>query len=68
MSMIDEPERERPEGAIEAGMWCNHCMLPSACKWEATIAVAGGREAGKINVVVCVDCGNRLDSNGDPIR
>jgi len=67
MSLTDEPDRERPEGAIETGIWCNRCMLPSACEWEA-VAMAAGHPVGRVTVVVCVDCGARLDSTGHPIR
>jgi hypothetical protein len=64
--MDDEPERERPEGAEEVGLWCNRCMLPSACRWPVEVGSMGsGRKISNLSVVVCVDCGARLDANGN---
>jgi len=64
----DEPERERPEGAIETALWCNDCMLPSACRWPVRVFAAGtGKPIGNLTVVVCADCGGRLSEDGDVV-
>lgn len=65
---MDEADREPPEGAIETALWCNHCMLPSACRWPVQVYAAGsGRPIGNMTVVICVDCGSRLSDEGDPV-
>lgn len=70
MTVIDEePERERPEGAVETAIWCNRCMLPSACRWSVAVHAAGSNlRIGNLSVVICVDCGSRLDDDGNPVH
>lgn len=66
--MGEEPERDRPDGAIETAIWCNRCMLPSACRWPVSVHAAGsGRRIGNLSVIICVDCEARLDENGNPV-
>jgi hypothetical protein len=68
MPVMDEEDRERPEGAIETSLWCNGCMLPSACRWPVKVTAAGtDRVIGNMTVVICVDCGRRVDDDGNPV-
>jgi hypothetical protein len=66
VSLADEPDSERPPGAIETALWCNRCMLPSACTWEAPVATPLGPTT--VKVTVCIDCGSRLNENGDVVE
>lgn len=68
MSLADDPDRERPPGADETALWCNHCMLPSGCRFPVEVADAvTGAVVGTSYVIVCVDCGGRLSPDGDVI-
>jgi len=63
----DEADRERPEGAIETAIWANCCMLPSACRWPVLVATPQGQPLGQITVIICTDCGARLNEYGNPV-
>jgi hypothetical protein len=58
---------ERPNGAIETALWCNVCMLPSACRWNSRYKVWRTGRWKPTTVVVCEDCGAMLDKDGNPL-
>lgn len=46
----------------ETGVWCDHCLLPSAVAVDADlVGVIQGRDVpvGTARIVVCPDCGHR---------
>lgn len=69
MTMVEEPDRERPQGVTETALWCNACMLPSAVKVPVGAHdPATGRPMGVVDhLFMCVDCGRILDAKGNVI-
>jgi len=68
MSLVDSPEPERPDEAVETALWCNSCMLPSGMQLELPVFdPATGVEIGKQHPIFCVDCGAILTGEGDVI-
>lgn len=59
-NFLVEGEPEEPEGALETGLWCQRCLLPSGIKWPAM--TKSGHMVG--HFVVCQDCGGILNDNG----
>ena len=65
MSIADEPDRERPPGAAETSLWCNRCMLPSACRFDLEVKTPLGPVHQEL--ILCIDCGSQLDKNGNAL-
>ena len=61
-SVLIEGEPEEPDGALETGLWCRRCFLPSGIKWPA-LTVFGQRIPGGY-FVICHDCNGVLDDDG----
>lgn len=68
-AFADDGERERPQGAMETAIWCNGCMLPSACRWPIDAFEEEIRRHffNATYIDICEDCGNALDAEGWPI-
>lgn len=50
-------EPEEPQDAIEVGLWCNRCFLPSVARWPH----------GEGTVDYCIDCESYVDEEGFPV-
>ena len=46
-------------GEPETGVWCPHCLLPSAVRWPIVADMPRLFPAG-LSVTICQDCGAQL--------
>lgn len=64
----DEEPDEPPKGALETGLWCGRCFLPSAIRFAVVgISAATGRIVPAGTAIMCLDCGAQVSEDGDPI-
>jgi len=61
-SVLSDSEPEEPQGALETGLWCQSCLLPSGVRWP--IVTRLGHRLSKADIIACYDCGALLDENG----
>jgi len=61
----DEEPDEPPGGALETGLWCSRCLLPSAVRFAAMQVDLMGRPVQVGTVILCMDCGAQCH-DGDP--
>lgn len=68
-TLVENEEPEEPQGALETGLWCGRCLLPSAIRWPVVqVDMTTGSAIPIGSAIACFDCGWLVDEEGNPIR
>lgn len=63
-TLIEAEEPEPPKEALETGLWCGTCFLPSGIKLPLVLRNRRSRRFEQKIVTMCFDCGHELDDEG----
>lgn len=67
-TLTEDEEPERPRAAVETGLWCGRCLLPSGVKWEVWGTTYASPRPSLVGwIVICEDCGAVLGPEGEVV-